>query len=316
MLSVVIATLNAASTLPIQLESLHSQRPGCGWEILVCDNGSQDGTEELVKQWTDRMPELRFIDASRRRGPAAARNIGVAVARAPWIAFCDADDQIADGWVATIMRELPSHPFIAGRFELNRLRGRSQFTVTWSPQVSGLTRLPYMPGFVTAGAGNMALRREVFDSIAGFDEGTLTAEDDDFCLRAQLAGFPLTFVPDMVLHVRRREGLLPIFRQAKSYGRGARRLEHRYALISAGRAAEGVAHVEGATEKTGSDRLPVDAQTPTPTPGPSQRLRRILRAFHPSRVANAVWNLGWKLGWRRADVTDTTQVVWSDFDRP
>lgn len=77
-------------------------------------------------------------------------------------------------------------------------------------------------GFLTAGASNMALHREVFDAIGGFDEAAFTAEDDDFCLRAQLAGYQLTYVPQMVLYVRQRSGLPATFHQARTYGTGAR----------------------------------------------------------------------------------------------
>lgn len=303
-LSIIIAALNAESTLPAQLAALKAQRPAVSWEVIVADNGSRDGTAELVQRWSGQMPELRLVDASARRGPAAARNIGVAAARGSQIAFCDADDEIADGWVATTLRALRSRQFVAGRFDPDRFRQPSAFSVSWSPQVDGLTRLSYMPGFVTAGAGNMAMHRAVFDAIGGFDEGALTAEDDDLCLRAQLAGFPLAYEPNMVLHVRLREGALAIFRQAKQYGQGARRLEHRFALIAADPLvlppeARPVQHVDA---RSGNE-----ISEPDKTAG-----RRVVNR---SRIANVIWRLGWQIGWRRADLTNVVQLKLDDVQR-
>lgn len=264
------------------------------WEVLVCDNGSSDATRDIVRQWSQRHPAIRLVDASARRGPAAARNIGVSVSRGRLIAFCDADDIVADGWVDALEEALERHDFVAGRFELELLRSRSPFSVSWSPQLEELTRIPYLPGFVTAGAGNMAMKREVFESIGGFDESALTAEDDDLCLRAQLVGWTLTFVPQMVLHVRQRAGLRAVWHQALSYGTGARRLQHRYALVA----------------QTFPSN-PADATTSADRPAAS-RFRQVFAAFQPrqipSRIANAVWRVAWQRGWNTAHLDDVVQL--------
>lgn len=211
------------------------------------------------------------------------------------------------GWTAALLKALAEHSFIAGRFEVERLRGRSPFMISWSPQLNGLTQLPYLPGFQTAGAGNMAMHREVFERIGGFDEGALTSEDDDLCLRAQLAGYPLTFVPGMLLHVRRRAGLIHVWRQGKAQGIGARRLEHKYALISA--------QLTAAQSMHASD----DASPAPATPGPAvrHRARRVLNpGWIPSRIANLVWRRGWKRGWNVANLEEVSQVIPHAYRRP
>lgn len=79
-ISVIVAALNAGSTIEEQLAALATQDdPSIEYEVLVCDNGSQDETRELVlrRAWAD--SRFKLIDASASPGPA--RNIGVSHAR-------------------------------------------------------------------------------------------------------------------------------------------------------------------------------------------------------------------------------------------
>lgn len=89
-LSVVIPCFNAAETLPDTLRSLAAQ-DAVSWEALVVDDGSEDGTLDLVERAMAADARIRLL-RNPRKGPSAARNHGVAHARASLIAFCDADD--------------------------------------------------------------------------------------------------------------------------------------------------------------------------------------------------------------------------------
>ncbi|MGN7704252.1 glycosyltransferase [Cellulosimicrobium sp. 22601] len=319
-LSVVIPAYDAVETLPTQLEALLAQRPEWPWEVLVADNGSRDGTADLVRSWAaTRMPELRLVDASARRGPSAARNIGVAAARAPRIAFCDADDRVGEGWVAAVRRALDVHEFVAGPFEGALLNAGMRSAVTWTAQAHGLTVKPFLPQFVTAGSGNMGVRREVFEEVGGFDEGARTAEDDDFCLRVQLHGHALAFDPAIVLHVRRRDGLWDVCKQAYAYGGGERRLLHRYA--------EFVAEAQAAPPEAPE---PPSAGGPTAAGGPSalrrvtatgfalvrrvgrvagRALRKASTVRHPGDLSDVAWRVCWSLGWSLTRVDPATPQV-------
>lgn len=333
-LSVVIPAYDAVATLPTQLEALLAQRPPWPWEVLVCDNGSSDGTRALVDAWSARMPELRLVDASARRGPSAARNIGAAAARAPRLAFCDADDRVGDGWVAAMRAALDTHEFVAGPFEGVLLNGGSRSAVSWTAQADALTVKPFLPQFVTAGSGNMGVRTAVFREVDGFDEGALTGEDDDFCLRVQLAGHALVFDPDVVLHVRRRDGLWLVCRQAYSYGAGEKRLLHRYAEFAAtGDGGTGPAPVTppaGATDRTagaaGDDGVLHRAGRLGATAARTARravaragrvgvraVRKAVRVRHPGDLTDVAWRVSWTLGWHLTRVDpDLPRVSLSD----
>ncbi len=62
------------------------------------------------------------------------------------------------------------------------------------------------------------MRRRVHEEVGGFDESMPALEDTDYCWRIQLAGHPLTFVPDAVVHIRHRHEIGSIFKQGVSYG--------------------------------------------------------------------------------------------------
>jgi len=204
-------------------------------------------------------------------------------------------------------RALDVHDVVAGRFETVPT-SRWHVAVSWSPQEHGLTALDLLPGFVTAGAGNLGVRAEAFRSVGGFDPTAAAREDDDLCLRLQLAGYRLAFDPTLVLRVRRREGVRAVYRQAYAYGAGSRWLEHRYALVARA--------LPAPTEPGGRDgetapvvRATTVASVPRRASALTARaLRKVARLWNPTDVADVVWRAGWARGRRVVPSTSAPQV--------
>ncbi len=232
-LSVVIAARDAESTLGAQLEALARQQAPFRWEVIVADNGSTDGTAQLVRSMVGRVPGLRLLDASARPGAAAARNIGVGAARGRHVAFCDADDIVAHRWVAGVGAALRTSAFVAGALEWGRLNDPVTRRSRVADAVTHLNPSPWAPHLLRVGACNMAMRTAVFRHVGGFCEDAPSMEDIDLGWRVQLAGIPVVFLPDAVVHYRLRRGARAIARQAYAYGTGERWLAQRYRLMSA-----------------------------------------------------------------------------------
>jgi len=228
-ISVVIAVRDGMPWLEEQLTALSAQQCASEWEVVVCDNGSTDSSAEAVRGWESRSGtpgEIRLVDGSARRGPAAARNIGAASARGELLAFCDADDVVQPGWLDAMRRSLLETDVVAGSFEMGSLNGEPRGI----PQPAQTKQLGQIPAGLAA---NLAVRRSAFDQVGGFDEALRVGEDIDLCWRLQLAGFSFSLQPDAVVAKRERSTDKEIFRQGLSHGRSGPRLykKHRDAGI-------------------------------------------------------------------------------------
>lgn len=267
-LSVVIACYNAERTLGLQLTALAEQPCPVPWEVLVCDNGSTDGSRAVALSFEDRLP-LRVLTADQIQGPGAARNVGARAARGRWLGFCDADDVVADDWLAQLCDALDAHSFVAGRFEGSRLNSARTLRSRRLDQQTGLQFSDGNP-LPHAGAGNMGIHLEIFRAVGGFDTAIRTLEDSDLCWRIQqTTGEPLIFVPELCVHVRLRSGLPAIFRQGREYGAAYHQV---HGASLRGPASEDVHHrrrpLVGLTRMVGS----------------------------PPSLGHFIWQVGWWLG--------------------
>ncbi len=218
-ISIVIACLNGAETLPETLASLLAQEWERPWEILLADNGSTDASVAIFAAVARAHPAIRMrvIDASRQRGKSFALNLAIRAAAGRALLFCDADDTVAPGWLAAMGRALDRHPFVAARVDPAKLSPDWTVASRGIVQQSRLYRRLHPPFALVAGGATLGFRREVFAAAGDFDPAFPVIEDMDFCIRAHLAGFELVFVPDAVYHYRFRGDLAGMRRQSYGY---------------------------------------------------------------------------------------------------
>ncbi len=283
-LSVVIACLNAADTLGEQLTALAEQDCPVRWELLICDNGSTDGTAELVAQtvrrYGDRLPAV-MVDASERAGAGAARNVGARHARGRWLAFCDADDVVAADWLAQMVAALQQNDFVGGRFDGTRLNSPRALRSRSLDQQEGLQSSPGIIDLPHAGAGNMGVRRDLFLDTGGFDPQIRCLEDTDLSWRVQLQQHVcLHYAPEAVVHVRLRSARAHMYRQGFAYGAAYAFLEDRYG------------------SRTTHDHQ-VTASVVASSDG--RGIRALLTAWLGQRpsVERVIWQYGWHRGYHR-----------------
>lgn len=217
-LSVIIPCFNAADTIAHQLEALANQQWSEPWEVIVSDNGSTDDSVTIVEQYKEKLPNLRIVDSSDKRLVAHARNVGVLAATSDALAFCDADDEVAPGWVAAMGEAISRYDFVACRLDYEKLNEPWTLKYRDFYQSNGLIEFdpPYLPH---AAGTSLGVKRSLYDAVGGFDESIPILDDTDFCWKIQLKGTKLHFVPETFVYYRFRHTLDSIYRQACGYGK-------------------------------------------------------------------------------------------------
>jgi glycosyltransferase involved in cell wall biosynthesis len=219
--SVIIPMRDAAATVGQTLEALGKQDLDVPFEVIVADNGSTDGSQDMALGYTPAVPGLRVVDASGRPGAAFARNVGASAAAAPLLAFCDADDIPEPGWLRNLLDASRGQHAVGGRLAYDRLNPTLDRSTHGRLQEAGLARpMGYLPFSSTA---NLLVPARAFADVGGFDEEhfrSASSEDIDLCWRLQEAGLPLRFTPHAVVQYRlrgnRRDHLRRLFHYAVS----------------------------------------------------------------------------------------------------
>jgi len=201
-LSVIVPTHNGSEDLRRCLNALAaSTRPPD--EVIVVDDASTDGSGDLAQQhgaWVVR------LDGS-PHGPAFARNRGTETAQGDILVFCDADVAVHPHTLARVERYLVEHPEIAALFGSYDADPPARGLVSRYKNL--LHHYVHQHGRREAStfwAGCGAIRREVFATLGGFDEGYTRPAIEDIELGARLrrAGYRVWLCSDVqVTHLKR-----------------------------------------------------------------------------------------------------------------
>jgi glycosyltransferase involved in cell wall biosynthesis len=203
--SVVMPARNAAATIAEQMGALAEQTFDEDWELIVVDDASTDATAEIAAEWSDKFQTLRILRCARPEGAAHARNKGTRAARGRFLAYCDADDVVSQRWLAGLVSVLSDseNSIASGPRDLSKLNSKRLYS--W--RKASMIHPGHEKGYLAeVSASNMAVRREAFDLVGGFDESLVTGEDCDFAWRIQLAGGAVGSTADAVVHYRLRHG--------------------------------------------------------------------------------------------------------------
>ena len=221
--SIVIPVKNSTATLGELLESLSNQRSAPPFQIIISDNGSDDGLQDLLADSKTKYPQLSLVyaDASDKLGAAHARNVGANIADSPIILFCDSDDVAAPEWVRSLAEGLESYDSVGGALDERSLNPPKSLPRTYAAErlPVGLNFLPYPIGT------NCGVRRDVWRLLAGFDETyTFGGEEVEFFWRLQVAGFTLGFIPQAIVIFRHRNDVGGSLRREFRHGVSSCRL--------------------------------------------------------------------------------------------
>ena len=214
-LSIIVVSYNARDYLERCLGSV----AGRGYEVIVVDNASTDGSAELVR---GRFPDVRLIELPENRGFGAGNNAGMRVASGRWFLLLNSDAWPVGNAVEELVAFGDRHPGIgiAGP-RLRSTNGSLQRSVRGFPTVWRLAteyfflrklapgtmalnglyganfdhetvkKAEYLMGAV------LLLRREAIAQVGGFDERFfMFSEEVDLCYRMRRAGWTVEFYPE------------------------------------------------------------------------------------------------------------------------
>ena len=233
--SVLIVNWNRGSLLQACLQSL-TQQSFKNFETIVVDNGSMDGSGQLVR---DKFPEVCLIPLENNLGFSAANNIGIRQARGKYIALLNNDTEVDPDWLEELVQVLETRKEIGFCASMILLHDRRDLADTCGDfyniagaggkighlqKASSYNRPLEVFG---ACAGAAIYRRELLEELGGFDEDFFLAhEDTDLSFRAQLRGYRCLYVPTAVVYHRLHASLGQYSPKYVYYGH--RNLEYAY----------------------------------------------------------------------------------------
>ena len=201
-LSVIIPSRNGLDTLPRALDSVLAL-PIDRFEVIVIDDGSTDGTGEWLAALAARDPRVIPLRRDSNHGVSAARNAGIAAARAPVIGFLDADDIWTPERIAARLEWHEAHPATVLSFSdyqtlLPDGTLQARYLAYWPRYQRFLAGRPGMVPLGPAAFGLLAgenpvctssvlASRAAIQAAGGFDAGLRQAEDWDLWIRLALA---------------------------------------------------------------------------------------------------------------------------------
>lgn len=221
-LSICIVNWNTETVLRGCLQSVYQRTQGISYEIFVVDNGSVDGSVEMVKNF---FPDVCIISNQQNKGFAAANNQAIRLAKGRYILFLNPDTLIHDGAVKTMVQFMEKRPKTGAiGCKLLNPDGSIQHSIRQFPNFSValwgstiLERLPFfrgkmkdfkMKGFTfdrmeevdaVCGAALM-VRKDLLDEVGEMDETYfMFIEELDLCRRIKAKGYTIYFLPDAVI---------------------------------------------------------------------------------------------------------------------
>jgi GT2 family glycosyltransferase len=199
--SIVLPTYNRADLLPDAIDSVLAQTVG-DWELIIVDDGSEDGTGLLASAHRADS-RVRRVDQA-HAGRSAARNRGIGLARGKVVCFLDSDDRYLSTTLAEHAEILDSRSDIGmtvGGYEYIDAAGAVAGARRPWLECESLTPAAWLFNCY-AMPGSVAVRREWFDAVGAFDPEFELAEDWDLFLRLAFTGCPMAWTRNLVCQRR------------------------------------------------------------------------------------------------------------------
>ncbi len=225
--SVVVATYNRADILKRCLLALVEQT-ATDFEVLVVDDGSQDGTVPMLEALQQRFPRLglRILQNPENLGSNRSRNRGIQAARGEFVAFLDSDCIAHPNWLESLLAGFTSEDIAAVTGLVENPPPQNLYELAYK----GTNRVETAGEAKRLVAGNLAIRRELLLRHPLDEDLRWGCDEEGISLRLRSAGYRKRFEPAAVVlhdHPFDRRGF---FRHASLRGKAAAWLVYKYHL--------------------------------------------------------------------------------------
>ncbi len=207
LVTIVIPTYNRLGFVQQAIASVLAQTYTY-WELIIVDDGSEDGTDDAIKSMNDK--RIKLLELNHSGNIAFLRNRGVKEGSGEWLAFLDSDDL----WVPKKLEIQLNNLIDEGRqwgyggFELmnSEMQPIPNKAGLYRP-VSGWIAKEVLSTEASVNIGTLMLKRSFFEEAGGFNEDTelLYREDYELVIRLALKAEVLA-VPDLLIRVREHNG--------------------------------------------------------------------------------------------------------------
>lgn len=209
--TIIVLTYNQLDCTRRCLESIEACTT-IPYKLVIVDNASSDDTPAWLYWWAQGRPHVELILNKNNRGFAAGNNQALASAQTPFSVLLNNDTVVTEGWLERMLDVFERHPNTglvgprsnevsgpqkAGQATYKTLTEMHAFARNWAVERADKTHLAYrIVGFC------LVIKDEVLKTIGALDErfGRGNFEDDDYCLRARLAGFEVRIADDVFVH--------------------------------------------------------------------------------------------------------------------
>ena len=207
LVSIIIPIFNGISFVPACLRSFFTVPVGVSFEVIAIDNGSSDGTLTSLRTLTTEFPNLKLVENTTNVGFAGGINQGAVLARGEYLAICNSDILVTPAWLDRLVSAFQQDQLLAVASPVTNYVGEgpqldlAARSVTPETYQSYAQQIAAIPGKISVPDRLVffcvMVRKNIFDHLGGLASafGLGNYEDDDFCLRARMAGYTLAALP-------------------------------------------------------------------------------------------------------------------------
>ncbi len=212
--SIIIPVHNVLSMTKDCLHSIYNENKNLKFEVIIVDNGSDDGTSKWLMEEKNKYSNLKIFTLDKNIGFGPAVNLGIQRSKGEFIVILNNDTLVSPDWLENLLTVVKIDPSVGIVSPVtNSAGGSPQMDIQtknlppdpveiaqYAKSIVNRTEVYYEPNRLIFFC--VLIRRELFDLIGYLDESYEKGnfEDDDYCLRARMAGYRLAIAKNSFVY--------------------------------------------------------------------------------------------------------------------